>query len=98
LYIRYIFVYTEADMALSIRNEKVENLARIVSRSRGESLTDAIGHALEAEITSLRSRTATISAELTNIAAEFAAAPDLDTRRPEVILGYDESGAFSDGY
>lgn len=84
-------------MALSIRSQRVENLARELSRQTSESMTDAIGEALEARLQGIGGGQASLRAELASIAAECAAAPDLDSRSPEEILGYDEWGGFSHG-
>lgn len=46
-------------MPLSIKNERVSQLARELARLTGESITDAVGHAVEsriAEIQKARSR------------------------------------------
>ena len=40
-------IYTEASVALSIRNPEAEKLARTVARETGESLTQAITRSLE---------------------------------------------------
>jgi hypothetical protein len=84
-------------MALSIRNLKVEKLARKLSGHTGKGMTEAIGEALEARLESLEGLAQRRLSLLTDIAAACAAAPDLDTRGAEDILGYDASGAFSDG-
>jgi antitoxin VapB len=84
-------------MAFSIRNGRVEKLARELARRTGMNMTKAIGEALDQRIRGLRSDAGSLKARLQAIAAECAAAPDLDTRTPEEILGYDENGAFADG-
>lgn len=84
-------------MALSIRNGHVEKLAREVARRTGMNMTEAIGEALDRQFQKLQSDARGLKARLQAIAAECAAAPDLDTRKPDDILGYDENGAFADG-
>jgi len=43
-------------MPLSIRNKKTEALARLVAKTTGESLTDAIQHALEDRLVRLQGK------------------------------------------
>ncbi len=83
-------------MALSIKNEKAERLAREVARETGESLTSAVLHALEERLERLKGRRTAPALEETilSISAHCSALPDLDDRSPEAILGYDEHGAF----
>ena len=79
-------------MALSIKNPLAERLAREVAAESGESLTQAIIHALEAHLQRLRGRsTATdMVQEIMKISERCRALPDLDPRSPEEILDYDE--------
>ena len=81
-------------MALSIRNPRVEELARSLAAARGESITEAILEALEARIAELQgpSRKERDIALLKGIGRRVAALPDIDPRSPEEIVGYDESG------
>ena len=84
-------------MALSIRSPRVEKLVRELSERTGKGMTEAIGEAIEARINSLDDHERQRLSLLSGIAADCSAAPDLDTRNAEDILGYDASGAFSDG-
>lgn len=84
-------------MALSIRNAEVEALARALARRTGETMTVAIGAALEARLEGLEEAELKRIEALETIAAECAGAPDLDTRSPEEILGYDEAGGYAHG-
>ncbi len=81
-------------MALSIRNPLAEKLAREVSTASGENMTWSIIHALEEKLERLRGRkTATDTAqEILRISKRCSALPDLDTRMPEEILGYNQNG------
>ena len=81
-------------MALSIRNEETEKLARTVARESGESLTAAITRALEERLQRLRGRRTADDAvwEIMQISRRCSALPDQDRRSPEEILGYDEHG------
>jgi antitoxin VapB len=84
-------------VALSIRSPKVEGLARELSRRTGKTMTEAIGAAITKQLEGLGSRKDSRRSKLAAIAAACAEAKDLDTRSPEEILGYDESGGFGHG-
>ena len=84
-------------MALSIRNPKVERLARDLARRSGATMTEVIVEALEASLASHEEKRGPLRATLAEIAAECAALPDLDSRSPEEILGYGAAGEFTDG-
>ncbi len=81
-------------MALSIRNERAEQLAREIAQLTGYNMTSAIIMALEEKLERLR-RFRTVNSRLDEIMAisrRCSALPDLDTRSPDEILGYDEHG------
>ena len=84
-------------MALSIKNPEAEELARRVAAESGESLTQAIIHALEERLERLkgRRRAPDLKETLLAISSRCSALPDLDPRHPDEILGYDERGTFS---
>jgi antitoxin VapB len=84
-------------MALSIRNERAEKLAREVAGESGESLTQAIIQALEERLERLRGKRTTLDTanEIMEISRRSRALPDIDSRSPEDILGYDPNGAPS---
>jgi antitoxin VapB len=83
-------------VALSIKNDKAERLARQVAGETGESLTEAIIHSLEERLESLRGRRSApdLVETLLEIGHRCSSLPDLDGRSAEEILGYDEIGAF----
>jgi antitoxin VapB len=83
-------------MALSVKNDTVERLARQVAAETGESLTDAILHSLEERLERLKGRRSApdLVETLLAISRRCSALPDLDTRSAGEILGYDETGAF----
>ena len=65
-----------AVMGISIKREETERLAREVARLKGESLTDAIHHALESELARLdrtRKSPGEIEAELKDFFARIDA-------------------------
>ncbi len=83
-------------MALSLKNPRAEQLARVVAAEAGETLTQAVIHALEERLQRLKGRRTapdTLQSILA-ISARCSSLPDLDERSMDEILGYDESGAF----
>lgn len=84
-------------MAISIRNPRVERLARDLAQRKGSTMTEVIVEALEASLISDDQYSIPRRDTLAKIAAECAALPDLDRRSPEEILGYGTAGEFTDG-
>ena len=82
-------------MPLSIRNTRAEQLARELAAESGESITQAIIHALEERLERIRGRrTATdTAAEIIRISKRCSQLPDLDERSADEILDYDSTGA-----
>ncbi|HZC42379.1 MAG TPA: type II toxin-antitoxin system VapB family antitoxin [Streptosporangiaceae bacterium] len=80
-------------MALSIKSDEADRLARELAAETGETLTDAV-------VTALRERLerehaghgAGMRTRLQRLAADVAALPVADGRAPEEIIGYDEAG------
>jgi antitoxin VapB len=83
-------------MAISIKNDRAEKLARQVAAEAGESLTEAVIHSLEERLERLKGRRSApdLAETLIEIGRRCSALPDLDTRSADEILGYDEKGAF----
>jgi antitoxin VapB len=81
-------------MALSIKNDATERLARQVASETGESLTEAIQKALEERWQRLktRRRSRILAAQLEDLLQRVDALPTLDSRPADEILGYDEDG------
>lgn len=77
-------------MALSIKSERADQLARDLVALTGESITDAVVAALEARLELERRRRATSG--IGDIVERFAELPVLDDRSADDILGYDEHG------
>jgi antitoxin VapB len=67
--------------------------ARQVAAETGESLTEAIIHALEERLKSRRSVPG-LAETLIAIGRRCSSLPDLDTRELDEIIGYDEARAF----
>lgn len=83
-------------MALSIKNDIAERLARQVAAETGENLTEAIIHSLEERLERLKGRRSApdLVETLMAISERCSSLPDLDTRDAEEILGYDAIGSF----
>ncbi len=82
---------------LSIRNPEVERVTRDLAIATGKTMTETILDALlrqQSETSKLAERK---KALFRSIAVACAAAPDLDTRSADELLGYDEAGGFGDG-
>lgn len=81
-------------MALNIRNAEAEKLAEELARQTGESKTEAVTKALRDRLSRIRRERIkrSLTDELEEIAKHCANLPVLDGRRPEDILGYDETG------
>ncbi len=77
-------------MALSIKSEKADRLARDLAALTGETITDAVVASLEArlELEHRRRRTQGLG----DIVERFGRLPILDQRDPDDIIAYDEHG------
>jgi antitoxin VapB len=83
------------DMALSIKNDETERLARQVAHETGESLTEAIQKALQErwERLKTRQRSHILAGQVEDLLRRVDALPTLDSRPDDEILAYDEHGA-----
>jgi antitoxin VapB len=83
-------------MALNIKDPTIHALARELAQITGESLTQAVRLALQERLRRVRAQQVTplrsLVETLDDIAVRCAALPDLDTRNPDDILGYDAHG------
>ena len=81
-------------MALSIKDDRADRLARELAKATGESLTTAVTRALAERLERVRRRGKgrRLADELDDIAKRCAALPVLDDRTPDEIVGYDEHG------
>lgn len=77
-------------MALSIKSEKADQLARELAALTGESITDAVVASLEARLALERRRRRGLGID--DIVGRFARLPVLDTRDADDIVGYDDHG------
>lgn len=84
-------------MALSLKDSETDRLAREVAKLTGETLTEAVRKALSERLERVRrKRTGEegLAQRLDALAKECAALPDYDTRSPDEIVGYDDSGLW----
>lgn len=83
-------------MALSIKNEEVEQLVRRISAETGEGITETIRSALEQHFEKIQraKRGPNLFDEIRAISKRCAALPTLDIRDADEILGYDNRGAW----
>ena len=81
-------------MALSIKSIETERLAREIAGKTGESITGAIQKALEERLDKLKreKQSRSLTTQLDEILRRFDEIPDLDSRPPDEIIGYDENG------
>jgi len=77
-------------MALSIKSERADQLARDLAALTGESITDAVVAALQARLDVEHRRRRTLG--LGDIVDRFGQLPVIDQRSPDDIVGYDENG------
>jgi antitoxin VapB len=85
-------------MALNIKSERADELARTLADRTGESITEAVTKAIEDRLAALDSqdaaRQAREEAALDAIIARIKELPVLDTRSDDEIVGYDENGVW----
>ncbi|MFZ8998878.1 MAG: type II toxin-antitoxin system VapB family antitoxin [Ilumatobacteraceae bacterium] len=77
-------------MALSIKSELADRLARDLVELTGESITDAVVASLEARLEVERRRRRALGID--DIVERFRRLPVLDERAPDDIIGYDADG------
>lgn len=81
-------------MALSIKDDEADRLARELARYTGESLTQVVIVSLRERLSRLKppSTSSNLVEEIGRIGRRVAGREQFDHRTPEEILGYDESG------
>lgn len=80
-------------MALSIKSDEADRLARELAAATGESLTEAVVVALRERLARQRDvREANLVSRVHRLQDEVAAMPLVDTRPADEIIGYDEHG------
>jgi antitoxin VapB len=84
-------------MAISLKDPETDRLARAVAALTGETLTAAVRTALAERLERERLRRgefADLAAHIREIGEHCASLPDFDTRSPDEIVGYDETGMW----
>ncbi|KZD10003.1 type II toxin-antitoxin system VapB family antitoxin [Oceanibaculum pacificum] len=80
-------------MALSIKDDEADRLARELAKRTGESLTEAVTQALKERLQRLQlQKHRSLADELDDIALRCARLPRQDGRSADDIIGYDEYG------
>jgi antitoxin VapB len=81
-------------MPLSIKNPRTEELARELAARAGESVTQAVTEAVRERLKAFRAPGTAVRSRqrVDRLLREFDALPELDSREPDEILGYDEQG------
>ena len=78
-------------MALSIKNDEADRLARELAEETGDSITDAIVIALRERLERVRSKPGK-GVKLRALIGEVSSYPVIDERRADDIVGYGEHG------
>ena len=83
-------------MPLCIRNPIAEELARDLARQTGKGITQVVTEALKNEVQRRKQRVRApgLEADIRAVSRRCASLPDLDTRAPDEILGYDRHGGL----
>jgi antitoxin VapB len=86
-------------MALNIKNEETEKLARELARRRGQGITEVLTDVLRREVERERRRLRPDEIEarmrrIDEIVKRYNSLPLLDTRSDDEIIGYNEQGHF----
>ena len=81
-------------MSLNIKHPEADRLAHELAKQTGETIADAVVNAIRERLTRLQRSEFPphLKDELLKIGRRCAALPDLDSRSPEEILGYDKHG------
>ena len=80
-------------MALSIKSDEADRLARELAAETGETLTETVETALRERLDREHARHApSIRTRRERLAADVAALPVSDGRTAEEIIGYDDDG------
>lgn len=78
-------------MALSIKTEEADRLARELAAATGETLTEAVTVAVRERLERVRRRHDFFD-RVRRVQEEYASHPVVDPRTPDEIIGYDEHG------
>ncbi len=78
-------------MALSIKNDEADRMARELAELTGESITEAVTTALSTRLAAER-RLRLARRSALDLVEEFGRLEVLDSRSADEILGYDDAG------
>lgn len=83
-------------MAINLKNKLVEEQIRELARITGETVTEAIGKAVDQRIKVIGSRASNLGVKeaILSIGTECSKLPDLSNASTEEILGYSSEGLF----
>lgn len=79
-------------MALSIKSEEADRLARELAATTGESITEAVTIAIAERLRRERRSADDLARRLRQLSTEAGRLPVLDDRSEDELLGYDENG------
>ena len=79
-------------MALNIKDDETDRLARELAALTGQSITTVVREALQSQLAVLRRRRRSAESDLDAIIARGRTRPCLDERPDAAILGYGEDG------
>ena len=79
-------------VALSIKSDEADRLARELAAVTGESITDAVTEAIRMRLAATRRARRGLAQRLMGISEASSRLPRLDGRTDDEILGYDEHG------
>ena len=87
------YIFYTSSMALSIKSDEADRLARELAAETGETLTEAVETALRERLDREHARhAASMRTRLARLAADVAAMRVADDRTPEEIIGYGDTG------
>lgn len=79
-------------MALSIKSDEADRLARELAAATGESITEAVTEAIRMRLDTTRNVRRGLAQRLMKISEASGQLPRLDDRTDDEILGYDDHG------
>jgi len=80
---------------LNIKDDETHALAAELARLSGQTMTQSVKEAIRDRLAQFKHTEADqerLLARIREMAHQIASAPDLDTRSPDEIIGYDEIG------
>jgi antitoxin VapB len=87
------YTFYTSSMALSIKSDEADRLARELAAETGETLTEAVVTALRERLDRQHAMHAgSMRTRLSRLSADVATLPVADDRTPEQIVGYDDTG------